>query len=351
MTSPELSEIVTASSPGLFTAFALDRYGHAWRSFVQFWPDTDTELRLGQTISAIVRTHDEAPGGYFLQTPTGQDIFLSPPKRTALHIGQHVHIQCVSEARHEKVARGILADGHGRSDPAWGLWLSSLPETATKLPIREDAEMVAAARDRQLQTSLTVDGGGRIRIEHTQALTVIDIDSAGRRGKGSAGARALTLNRAAVVLAAQQIAVRDIGGLVVIDLVGPLNVASGKALQALFVDTFQSVSDRRMTCLAPSRLGLMEISIAWGACPAAQRYSYKDGSLKPDYRLLQLFEDAVAQLAVDRSRLYTLRLGARQYETYVASKARIDALIQNQFFGRLEIARNTDSDKDEMVRR
>lgn len=351
MTRPQLCEIITSAPPGAFYAFALDQDGQPWRSFVQFWPETETELRLGQTVKATLRADARDQGGYFLTSPSGQDVFLTPPKDVGLCLGQVLCLECVSEARQDKSARGVLVKTAGLDVSAYRAWRDSLLGDGMALPERSDPDTVMALRERLVMSRITLPGGGRLLIDRTRALTVMDIDSAGRRGKGSAGARALSLNQAAVVEAARQIALRDLGGLFVIDLVGPLNASSSQALREAFIATFQSVSPRQVICLKPSRLGLMEISIAWGACPADQRYYRSDGQETDIYTLLRQLERVERDMAMDPGRLYRLSLSQICYAAYLDNKTIIDRQMQERFSGRLEIARSQDGLSDEIVRR
>ncbi|MBK6846159.1 MAG: Rne/Rng family ribonuclease [Proteobacteria bacterium] len=67
--------------------------------------------------------------------------------------------------------------------------------------------------------SVPLPGGGSIVIDHTEALTAIDVNS-GKNTRGSTqGETAFTTNQAAVKEVARQLRLRDIGGLVVVDLI------------------------------------------------------------------------------------------------------------------------------------
>ncbi len=72
---------------------------------------------------------------------------------------------------------------------------------------------VAMSRD------VSLPSGGRISIEHTQALTAIDVDSGSHDGRGDPGRLAREINGEAAREIARQLRLREIGGLVVIDFI------------------------------------------------------------------------------------------------------------------------------------
>jgi len=94
-----------------------------------------------------------------------------------------------------------------------------------------EAKLVAAGRDLFAREGLEdaiaalsgprVDllSGGWFTIEHTQALTAIDVNSGGFTQSGSRGETSLAVNLQAAAEIGRQIRLRDIGGLIVVDFI------------------------------------------------------------------------------------------------------------------------------------
>ncbi|MBT5895172.1 MAG: hypothetical protein HOH61_04665, partial [Rhodospirillaceae bacterium] len=81
--------------------------------------------------------------------------------------------------------------------------------------------------------------GGRIIIEHTQALTAIDVDSGQHDGRGDPARLARETNEQAAREIAHQLRLREIGGRVVVDFI-PMQ---GKGAVAGLLDRFQGWLD------------------------------------------------------------------------------------------------------------
>ena len=103
--------------------------------------------------------------------------------------------------------------------------------------------------------------GARIVIDRTEALTAVDVDSAGLR-EGRAPAEAiLRANIEAVVETARQLRFRDIGGIVVIDAIRMRDQAHyGAVIAALEAELAKD--ERRAAVAGVTRLGLIELSRA-----------------------------------------------------------------------------------------
>lgn len=115
----------------------------------------------------------------------------------------------------------------------------------------------------QIETALAqqvdLPSGGRIIIEHTQALTAIDVDSARHAGAGDQVRLAWEINTQAATEIARQMRLREIGGRVVIDFIpmhGQGQVAALlQKLQGWLADDPAQVRLGRM-----SEMGLVELT-------------------------------------------------------------------------------------------
>ncbi len=83
------------------------------------------------------------------------------------------------------------------------------------LPLLEAAGL-AERIEALLDPEVPLPGGGRLWIEPTRALTAVDVDSGGRRA-GDPGRLALDVNLEAAAAAAQELRLRRLSGLIVID--------------------------------------------------------------------------------------------------------------------------------------
>lgn len=104
--------------------------------------------------------------------------------------------------------------------------LSALP--ATKQPrltlyqgledvfaYHQQQEAIAAISDRQVE----LPSGGYLVIDHTEAMTVIDVNSGRFSGRESLEETIMQINREAAVELARQLRLRDIGGIIVVDFI------------------------------------------------------------------------------------------------------------------------------------
>jgi ribonuclease G len=73
--------------------------------------------------------------------------------------------------------------------------------------------------DAALSPTISLDGGGAVHIDAARAATLIDVDS-GSLSAGSPEQAALAADRAAAVVVARQIRMRNLGGGIVVDFVG-----------------------------------------------------------------------------------------------------------------------------------
>jgi Rne/Rng family ribonuclease len=113
--------------------------------------------------------------------------------------------------------------------------------------------------DQAMAAEVRLPGGGRIIIEHTQALTAIDVDSGQHDGAGDPRRLAREINTQAAREIARQLRLREIGGRVVIDFM-PLH---GKGEVAALLDKLRGwlAHDPGQVRLGRmSELGLVELT-------------------------------------------------------------------------------------------
>jgi ribonuclease G len=105
----------------------------------------------------------------------------------------------------------------------------------------------------------TTTGGSYIVIEHTEAMTVIDVNS-GNRAKGDdQDSVAFKVNSEVCEEIARQLRLRDIGGLVVIDFIDMKNVDFRKKIFERITELMRKDTARH-TILPISKFGIMQIT-------------------------------------------------------------------------------------------
>ncbi|OZB13466.1 MAG: hypothetical protein B7X53_16045 [Hyphomonas sp. 34-62-18] len=308
------------------------------------------EGRIGKTEPGAGGTFITLPGSdsAFLRTDHRQNVafrsdhrqnvafrFTSPPSE-----GTRVSVEIVSEARSGKLPRVNLVAPDAAPEMAGAdAWRSHLKGgSAARV---EDAApgdpVVSAAFEDALRPEVTLPGGGQLYIERTRALTAADIDSAGRMMKGSAGARALSLNREAAAELARQILLRGLGGLVVLDCVSPIAGDGAAKIRAAFTETWEGLTARRAKALVPSALGLMEVSADWWITPLAERMLDTAGAPTPETLALEGLRQLEKAARQDRMARLALALPQAAHDWLAASGLDAPALLAARYGARLSI--------------
>ncbi|MCL2324731.1 MAG: ribonuclease E/G [Actinomycetia bacterium] len=78
---------------------------------------------------------------------------------------------------------------------------------------------VEAQLQESRQRRMLLPGGGSIVIDHAEALTAIDVNSGAAAGAASLEVTAVQTNQAAAIIAAQQIRLRNLSGIIIIDFI------------------------------------------------------------------------------------------------------------------------------------
>ncbi|GAB6067258.1 hypothetical protein JCM13664_05760 [Methylothermus subterraneus] len=109
------------------------------------------------------------------------------------------------------------------------------------------------------QREVPLPSGGAIVIDHTEALTAIDINSARATKGGDIEETALTTNLEAAEEIARQLRLRDLGGLIVIDFIDMASARNQRAVEQKLKEAVKN--DRAKVQLGRiSRFGLLEMS-------------------------------------------------------------------------------------------
>ncbi|HCB37469.1 MAG TPA: ribonuclease E/G, partial [Acidimicrobiaceae bacterium] len=129
---------------------------------------------------------------------------------------------------------------------------------AERLPLMERYQIAEQLR-KALDRKVWLPSGGSLVIEHTEALTVIDVNTGRNVGKSSLNETILHNNLEAAEEVARQLRLRDIGGIIVIDFVD----MDAKREREQLTKTFEAAlaRDKTRTYVEPmSDLGLVQMT-------------------------------------------------------------------------------------------
>ena len=337
MTKTPFANLITHSAPGEFRAALVDADQRPSALFVQRWSGAGERARYGDISQARIRSFAHELSGAFVELRSGEEAFLRLKSRDGLSEGAILSVQIRSERRADKLARVSVSDKPIEAQSAFQRWLSVFPG-ASGLEATEDASAIEAAFSDVLEPSSVLPGGGRLSLDQTRALIAVDIDTAGRTGSGSAGARALQINRAAVLEMARQISIRGFGGLLVLDCVNPLNNAASDRVRQAARAAFELYAVPQAKVLKPSALGLLEASIPWRFTPIVEQI--QDDPAETE--LLGLLRDLHRAARSDPMALYTLTLGGAVWSAYQARKSDLAASLGSHLGGRVQISKSSD---------
>ena len=159
----------------------------------------------------------------------------------------------------------ILIDESSVYERASRFMMQVMPHNSAKLKHYEDATplfsrfQIEHQIENAYSRSVKLPSGGALVIDHTEALISVDVNSA-RATKGSdIEETALQTNPEAVDELARQMRIRDLGGLIVIDLIDMTSTRNKKTVEKRLEEALQS--DRaRIQMGHISRFGLLEMS-------------------------------------------------------------------------------------------
>jgi ribonuclease E len=234
--------------------------------------DQVDKLAIPDGVGVIVRTNALGQTKATLQRDLGALLRLWKRIQTEsgkgkgprlLYSDQDLVVQALRDYLDGSIAE-VLVDDDEVFDKAKAYMESSMPRGKTRL-VRYTERMPLFTRfqleeqiDSIFQRTVPLPGGGSIVIDRTEALTAIDVNS-GRAKGGSQEEAIYAVNLEAAREVARQLRLRDIGGLIVVDLIdmGPRKNRAGveKALR----DALKS--DRARTTVGRiSANGLIEIN-------------------------------------------------------------------------------------------
>lgn len=159
----------------------------------------------------------------------------------------------------------VVIDEAGIHQTAQDFMQQVMPQNLSKLKFYDDETplftrfQVESQIETAFHREVTLPSGGAVVIDHTEALTSIDINSARSTRGASIEETALSTNMEAAEEIARQLRLRDLGGLVVIDFIDMDNNRNQRQVEQCLRDATKE--DRaRIQITRISRFGLLEMS-------------------------------------------------------------------------------------------
>ena len=346
-----ISKLLLHEAIGETRAIALDAIGRPVASFFDRWADADTRLRWGTVSDGIIRKLSKADGGAFIGLDAGGEGFFPVRDMGGLVEGARGKWMVAAEARRDKLAK--LAEATPidvKAATPIERWQASLPGAdALEFDTSpEAARRIEEAFDDALSPNPVLPGGGRLQITPTPALVAVDVDTAGRSEKGRASERARAVNLAAVEELARQAGLRNLGGALVVDCIGPIARRDSPDIKVRFDETFARVNQRRAESLKPSRFGLMEIVLERRWQPLHEAYFDKKGALLPLAVLLWALRDVERAATANRADRLALHLPAAGFSAFKLHRNDYDKALKERYGSRIEVV-ETSRDKPDVV--
>ena len=257
----------------------------------------DSALAPGIRAVGRVRRIERGQRLAFVELPDGPDgAFALSGEAADLTEGARVEVTVASAAHAEK-GPGLRLIGPAEGAPRM---LTAPPLLEAQLGAFSDTDIITGPRaravadeaeDEALATTHRLQGGGRLHIESTHALVAIDVDIADARG-AEPRRLAANLNALAIGHAARLLRLKQLSGLIAIDLAGKGHDGARllEAARAGFAP------DQPGVVFGPiSRFGVMEMSLPRHAAPVRERLCGADGApsvLTWALRLLRAIERA-----------------------------------------------------------
>ena len=159
----------------------------------------------------------------------------------------------------------VIIDDQEIFDRAQHFMQMIMPHNSGKLKLYSDTIPLFSRYqiENQIETAysrhVTLQSGAQLVLDHTEAVTTIDVNSAKATSGSDIEETALKTNLEAVDEVAKQFRIRDIGGLIVIDLIDMLKTSNQRAVERRLMEALK-VDRARVQVGRISRFGLLEMS-------------------------------------------------------------------------------------------
>lgn len=158
----------------------------------------------------------------------------------------------------------VVFDNHSQYVRAVEFAQNFFPDLRQHLRMIEDSDesrlkLIAQGAQEALSRTVTLPSGANLIFDYTTALTVVDVNTASFVGKKNSQYTLLQTNLEAAKILAQQLRLRAIGGIIIVDFID-MDSASDRRKLLQVLETELQQDPVPTTCAAKSDLGLVEIS-------------------------------------------------------------------------------------------
>ncbi|MDZ4760079.1 MAG: ribonuclease E/G [Alphaproteobacteria bacterium] len=250
----------------------IDLDGRPFALHVERWSERDNRVKLDEIWWGRARARSSGGRGWFVDLGLGPDGVIEATKSRTIVEGDLIPVRVKAEAWDEKGPLLSLADmsphasrpsrpgRHSGASTDTFIGQCEIVDTLSGIEARREID---AAVEEALQPLCPTPGGGDICIEATRAFTAIDVDTGAFAGAlGVGDAFHLAVNLAAACEAARQIALRGIGGLVIMDFVGMTTKSARAAVTQAFRTALTARLGRESQVAELSPFGVCEASLA-----------------------------------------------------------------------------------------
>lgn len=249
----------------------LDAKGRPFRLEIERWSEQAKRAKLDEVWWG--RVYAPMPGGrgWFVELGLEELAVIEGSTAGALVEGALLPFRVKAEAWAEKGPLLSLADMKADvARPPKPARHAAAPDDVFLRGVEivaQETDIVARSRvDAAIEEGLAIEtplpGGGDLAIERTRALTAIDVDAGKRTGSSDPEMFALDLNLAAAETAAREIALRGIGGVVMVDFVSMTEKKHRRHVVEQFRGQLQHWLGRASDVLDLSPHGVCEAAIA-----------------------------------------------------------------------------------------
>jgi ribonuclease E len=188
--------------------------------------------------------------------------FVEPP--ALLHRDSDLIHRVLRDALTGDVAR-IIVDTHTGYHKAREILQGWMPEVADQVVLHEGAQSImekykiGEELDAAISPKVWLPSGGYLVLEHTEALTVVDVNSGRLTQSKSLAETVLRTNIEAAAEIARQLRLRDIGGIIVIDFISMDDAKDRQKVYQAFVEALKQDKSRPQVTNF-SEHGLIEVS-------------------------------------------------------------------------------------------
>jgi hypothetical protein len=246
-----------------------DEAGLAFRIEVERWSERGRRARLDEVWWGRARARTPGGQGWFVDLGLEVDGVIEATRARGIAEGAMIPVRIKAEAWADKGPLLGLADMSAsapRPDRAGRLTGPASDPLLAGVDVGGQSDgadarrAIDAAIEAALATEAAIPGGGRLTIETTRAMTVVDVDAAGR--SDAAAGYALRLNLAAAGEIARQVSLRSVGGLLAVDFLTMANPGQGAQTAGAFKEALRARLGRASDVEGVSRLGVCLAAIS-----------------------------------------------------------------------------------------